>query len=138
MNQDLIMIIISMGFIVAGAKLWEKSSHLLANGRKTNAVIFKNEYRRSSDGGMYYPVVRFLTADKEWITKELDIGYLPAKQEGTKLDVVYDPEDPQTVEIHGSFQLHLLPKVFFLFGIILLIVGVLSYAEIIDLNNFNR
>lgn len=138
MDSSLFMTIISMGLIVVGAKLWEKSSNLLANGRKTNAIIFKNEYRRSSDGGMYYPVVRFLTADKEWITKELDIGYLPAKPAGTELDVIYDPEDPQTVEIYGSFQLYLLPKLLVLFGIIFLIVGVLSYAEIIDLQSFNK
>ena len=117
-------------FIIIGAKLWQRGNHLLANGKKTEAIIFKNNYKRSgSGGGMYYPVVRFTTDTNEWITEELNIGYSSAKPEGTKIEVIYDPEDPTTVEINGSFQLEVLPRIFVAIGLIGLILGLIDYLE---------
>jgi len=136
MDGDLIIALISGVFIVLGAKLWQKNNYLIAHGKKTEAVIFKNNYKRSgSDSGMYYPVVRFTTETEEWITQELSIGYTPAKAEGTKLEVIYDPEDPTHVEINGGFQLIVAPRFFVAIGLIGLILGLLDYLELIDIFN---
>lgn len=75
----------------------------MTNGKIADAVIFKNNFHSSRlSGGTYHPVVRFLTDKQEWITQELSIGYSPAKEEGTKLQVIYDPEDPTNVEINST------------------------------------
>src|SRR5882757_5441527 len=89
----------SIGAMTAGILLWQKGNHLLTTGKKAEAIIFKNHYKRGSDieFDAYYPVVRFLTDKQEWITQELSIGYSPAKKEGTKLKVIYDPDDPTNV-----------------------------------------
>jgi len=98
---------VSAIFIVVGAKLWQKGNHLLTKGKKADAIIFKNNFNRTgSDGGMYYPVVRFLTDKEEWITQELSIGYSSAKSEGTKLEVLYDPGDPTNVEVSSTTQVN--------------------------------
>ena len=113
-----------------GVHFWQKSNHLLANGKKANAIIFKNNYKNSTVTGMYYPVVRFLTDKQEWITQELQIGYNPSKKEGTKLEVIYDPNDLGTVEINSTFQLEVLPKLFVVIGLCGAIFGILELLGI--------
>ena len=58
---------------------------------------------------MYFPVVRFLTEKQEWITQELDIGQYPALEEGKKIRLIYNQENPEEVEINSIFRLENLP-----------------------------
>jgi hypothetical protein len=134
MDSEIILLIISGGLLIVGAILWRNGNHLLTNGKKANAIIFKNNFSRSGrSGGVYYPVVRFLTDKQEWITQELNIGYLPAKPEGTKLEVIYDPDDPTNVEINSSAQLEFLPRLFVGLGIAGLVFGTLAAFDIIEI-----
>ena len=134
MDAELIILLLSFGFLIIGTILWQKGNHLLANGKKADAIVFKNNFQSgSSDGGMYYPVVRFLTEKKEWITQELSIGYSPAKKEGTKLQVIYDPEEPTNVEINSALQLEILPRLFVALGIVGLVFGILEYLDVTEL-----
>lgn len=136
MELELITLFISGSFIVMGVYLWQKGSHLLVNGKKADAIIFKNNFDHTdSNGGMYYPVVRFLTDKQEWITQQLSIGYFPAKPEGTKLKVLYDPGDPTSVEINSSFQLEILPRLFVALGIGGFVFSMLEYLGIISTLN---
>ena len=133
MDPELIIIFGAMIFLFVGWKLWQKGSDLLIHGKKSKAVVFKNNYKAiGSEPGMYYPVVRFLTDDKEWITQELDIGQSPAKPEGTKLEVIYDPDDPTIVEINSSFRLEILPRLLVAIGCTGVVLGLLSYLDIIE------
>jgi hypothetical protein len=79
---------------------------------------------------LYYPVVRFLTDKQEWITQELNTGYSPAKKEGTKLEIIYDPNDPQSIQINSAFQLKILPRLLIIAGIVLLLFG---FSELFDI-----
>lgn len=122
---------------IAGILLWQKGAQLLASGKKAKAIIFKNNYSRSNGGhsGVYYPVVRFLTDQQEWITQELSIGYYPAKKEGTELEVIYDPEDPTQVEINSAFQLEVLPRILVIIGFCGLLFGILELMGFTQLIN---
>lgn len=134
MDTELIILTISCGFLVVGVFLWQKGNHLLTNGKKAEAVIFKNNFQSDrSGGGTYHPVVRFLTDKQEWITQELSIGYSPAKSEGTKLQVIYDRENPANVEINSSLQLKILPGLFVVLGTGGLLFGTLEYLDVIAL-----
>jgi len=86
-----------------------------------------------NDMNMYYPVVRFTTDTEEWITQELSVGYSPAKQEGTKLEVIYNPENPTEVAINSSFQLEILPRFLTAIGITGLIIALLEFLEVTQL-----
>lgn len=133
MNTALIIVIVSWAFLVIGIYLWKRGNHLLRNGKKAAAIIFKNNFHPDSDGGgTYYPVVTFLTDKQEWITQELNIGYSPPKSEGAKLQVVYDPEDPTNVEINSSLYLEVLPRLLVAFGIVGLVFGALQYLNVIS------
>ena len=134
MSLELIVLIVSSIFIVVGVTLWLRGNHLLKNGKKADAIIFENNFNStSSDGGMYYPVVRFVTEKKEWITQELRIGYFPAKPEGTKLEVIYDKDNPTNVEINSRTQLEILPRIFVSIGITGIIFLILEYLNITGL-----
>lgn len=133
MDTALIVILVSSVFLIIGAILWQKGNHLLANGKIADGVIIANNFELSPSGGTYHPVVRFLTDKQEWITQELSIGYSTAKEEGTKVQVIYDPEDPASVEINSSFQLELLPRLFVVAGICGQIFGTLEYLDYIQM-----
>lgn len=134
MDTDLIIVIVSLALIVVGIYLWQRGNHLLSNGKKAEAIIFKNNFHPSSSdgGGTYYPVVRFLTDKQEWITQELNIGYSPPKREGAKLQVIYDPEDPTNVEINSTLYLEVLPRLLVALGIVGLVFGALQYLDVIS------
>jgi hypothetical protein len=132
MNSELVILLTSSGFLIAGTILWQKGNHLLKNVKTADAIIFKNNFQSSRSAGLYYPVVRFLTEKQEWITQELSIGYLTAKEEGTKLRVIYDPEEPTNVEINSTLQLELLPRLFVVLGIVGLKFGTLEYLDVIE------
>ena len=133
MNAEIIILLISFGFIILGTMLWQKGNDLSATGKIAEAIIFRNNFKQTRAGGIYYPVVRFLTEKQEWITQELTIGYLPAKPEGTKLEIIYDPQDPTRVEINSSLQLKVIPIVVVVIGVVGLIFGTLEYMDVIEL-----
>jgi len=135
MTGELAIFFISIGAFAIGAHHWQKGNHLLRNGKKTRAIIFKNNCESNESDGIYYPVVRFLTDKQEWITQELSIGYNPAKEEGTKLEVIYDPDDPNSVEISSGIQLKILPRILVIAGILGLILVVLELFNLTQLIN---
>lgn len=137
MFGEIIILAISIVFITVGIFLWQKGNHLLTTGKKAKAIIFKNNYSSGTgtNSGMYYPVVRFLTDKQEWITQELSIGYSPAKKEGIKLEVIYDPDDPSNVEINSTFQLEVLPRILVIIGVFGLAFVVLELLDITQLIN---
>lgn len=121
--------------MIAGVYLWQKGNHLLKNGKKANAIIFKNNFESSESGGTYIPVARFLTDKNEWITQELSIGYSREKPEGTKLQVIYDPDDPTNVEINSPIQLEILPRVFVALGVFGLIFATLMFLDVVTITS---
>lgn len=135
MEPGLVTIIVSGVLILMGIVLWQKGNHLLLNGKKAQAIIYKNVQEGGRSGEVHYPVVRFLTDKKEWITQKLNIGVSPAWPEGTKLEVIYDPDDPTVVEIHSQGYLEILPRMFVAVGVIGLTIGILEYAEVINLSS---
>ncbi|GAB3343217.1 hypothetical protein GCM10027299_58620 [Larkinella ripae] len=94
----------------------------MRHGKKANASIVLNHLK----GRMHYPVVGFLTDKQEWITQELRTGYRPAKREGTKLEIIYDPNDVTRIEIFSFFNLHVLPILLIVIGAIGLLIGIFS------------
>lgn len=130
MDPSLIFLFVASIFLILGFYFYNRAKHLLTRGRKANAIIFKNNYKASKHGGHYYPVVRFLTKRNEWITQELSIGYSVPKDEGSKVEVLYDPMDPTVVELNGRLHLEVLPKIFIGIGFLALLValGMVAYG----------
>jgi hypothetical protein len=123
------LLLLSSGVcLLIGTYLLRRGNHFLKNGKRAEAVIFSNYY----DGDAYYPVIRFLTDKQEWITHQLDIGHLPKKREGKKLQVVYDPEDPTDVQRYSFFMLAILPRLFIALGLIGVMFVALAVLGVIN------
>lgn len=140
MESGLTLCLISGIALILGMILYQKNKPLLQKGKRAQAVIFQNKLDRSVDFNetlsssmMYYPIVKFTTDSNEQITQELSIGYYPAKAIGTKLEVVYDPDDPTNVEINSAFITKVLPALLITAGLIGFIVSILEYTEIINI-----
>ncbi|WP_298757070.1 DUF3592 domain-containing protein [uncultured Psychroserpens sp.] len=131
-DQNLIIIIISFGLLALGLIRWQKGAHLNKIGKITEGIIYNNNYKSSHDGsGMYYPVVRFLTQEKTWITKELEIGFSPSMKQGKKVNLIYDPKDPNNVTFYSELNLKIIPIGLTILGISGIIYGVVRYLEIL-------
>jgi len=136
MDSSLLLIFISLISLLLGVKFWQTGNSLIENGKKAEAIIFKNNFKGAGyQRGLYFPVVRFLTEKKEWITQELSVGQNPPMEEGKRVTVIYDPEDPTTVDIHSTFRLEILPKILVVLGIFGIVSGFLVYLEIIELSS---
>jgi hypothetical protein len=82
------IILFSLIAITVGVILWRRGSRILNSGNKSVATIVENIYSADADGGVYYPVIRFMTDKNETVTKELSIGIFPARRIGKKLSVI--------------------------------------------------
>src|SRR4051812_45345808 len=105
------IILFSLIAITVGVILWRRGSRILNSGNKSVATIVENIYSADADGGVYYPVIRFMTDKNETVTKELSIGFFPARRIGKKLSVIYDPVNPIDVVTYPGLQLAIIPRV---------------------------
>lgn len=139
MDGGIVLVFFSLICLVLGVKLWQKGNLLITTGITTSGIIYRNNFKRGSgsSGGVYYPVVRFLTEKEEWITQELNFGRNPPMQEGAEVTVIYDPEDPTNVDIKSTFMQVIMPRILVAIGITGIIAGLLGYLDIIELQSLN-
>lgn len=130
MNSEWIVIIFSTAALLAGAGLWQKATRLTLHGKKTTAILFSNNYKSSgSKRGLYYPVIRFVTYKKMWITHEMSVGFTPALSPGRKFSIIYNPDDPHELNLNSTFIMVVLPRLLVTAGIGGLFYGLLIYLE---------
>ena len=130
METEWVVIIFSAAALLAGAGLWQKANRLILNGKKTTALLFSNNYKSSgSERGLYYPVIRFVTHNKVWITHEMSVGFTPALPPGKKFSIVYNPDDPHDLNIDSTIIMVILPRLLVVTGIGGLFYGLLIYLE---------
>ncbi|WOK04298.1 DUF3592 domain-containing protein [Imperialibacter roseus] len=127
---ELIILAVSFALLAGGALYWQKSYHLLNNGKKVESTIVGNHFEPSRQGGVYYPVVQFLTDKQESVTQQLTIGFKPKRAEGGKVDIIYDPDDPSNIEIDSTIMIEILPRLLVAIGLCSLIFGLLEILDI--------
>ena len=71
----LFMLVIGVAFTYVGIFQQRKRRKLLGKGTKVDGVVFNLiEGGSTKNSSVYYPVVRFPTAEGEWVTQKYDIG----------------------------------------------------------------
>ena len=109
--------VVGFATLIAGGVLVKSTWALLATGERAEGRVIELEYRRSDDGGSYYPVVRFRSAGGEEITFRSSFGTSPpAFSEGEAVTVLYDPRNPYAGKIDSFSQLWLGPLILGLLG----------------------
>lgn len=115
--------------VVLGIGKLNERRKLLKTGAKVEGVVFSLEKVRGSGKGYYtydyFPVIRYVTLEKEWVTKRYDIGTnSSAYNEGDRVIVIYDKADIEHYII-DNITTKLLGPVCIIIGILLMLgVGV--------------
>jgi hypothetical protein len=122
-------IVISSGLLLAiGIYLWQRAANLISNGKRAEAVIVRNNFNASED--LYTPVVRFQTDKDELMELELNFSVKPKMQEGNKIKIIYDEDNPSDISIDSMLLLEILPRMLVTLGLLGLIFITLELLEV--------
>jgi len=132
-NYDELIMLAGGAFVmVFGIGKLNERKKILAKGVKVEGVVFDIEKNWDMDAGdtssttQYYPIVRYVTTEKEWVTKKYEVtGGLNLYKVGDKVTVVYDPGEIEHFIIDDGKTKWLGP-VFIAVGIAL-ILGAIIY-----------
>jgi len=127
--DELLLIAGGAFLVVLGIGKLNERCKLLKTGAKAEGVVFSLEEEWGvgrERSKLYYPVIRFVTLEKEWVTKRYDIGTNPsAYNEGDRVTVIYDKADIEHFII-DNITTKLLGPVCIIIGV-LLMIGVVIY-----------
>jgi hypothetical protein len=135
MKSEIILLLVSGVLLAVGSYLWQKGSYLLHHGKKAEAIVFDNKTEYSKDATYYFPIVRFKTEENKDVAHELSIGYTSPMLKGTVIKILYDPDDPATVQIDSRSMLELVPRVLVisaLCGLVLVLFEVFELTHLMD------
>jgi Protein of unknown function (DUF3592) len=123
---QLIALFLGIIFIIIGYSQRKKISELIKIGKSAEGVVMRVVYDPDPNfSANYYPVIRFVTADKEWITKQHDVGgELNAYNEGDKLTIIYDPKNPENFIIDDTRSKLIVP-LFIVIGFLAVVFALL-------------
>ncbi|ASU34472.1 DUF3592 domain-containing protein [Mucilaginibacter xinganensis] len=130
-NYDELIMLAGGAFLtVFGFGKINERGKLIKSGVKVEGIVFDIETSLGTgpdtQSTTYYPVIRFVTADKEWITEKYNIGSNPSVYSvGEKVTVIYDITDYKHFLIDNT-QTKLFGAVLIAVGT-LLILGVIMY-----------
>jgi hypothetical protein len=137
-NYDELILLVGGAFLlVLGIGKRNEREKLLKTGFKVEGVVFDIEKSWSVIDGVvddgvsgrnfnYYPIIRYVTLEKEWVTKKYEIGTNPSTYNiGDKVTVIYDAMDIEHFII-DNYQTKLAGLIFIVVGVTL-IMGVIMY-----------
>ena len=107
------------------------STHKFAKkGIEVEGVIFDIAPSNNVDSRAYYPLIRFVTAKKEWITEEYGIStMLGGFKKGQKVTVIYNSDNPKEFFVKSPIT-SLVPIIVLILAIIILAIGVYKLLHI--------
>ena len=100
--RDLTIAVIGIILAVLGYVSRQKTQKLKKLGIKAEGIVFsrerEEEFRidfntQNTFRTSYYPIIRFVTAEKEWVTQKYNVSSFPPYKEGDKVTVIYNPEN---------------------------------------------
>lgn len=100
-------IVIAVGFFFRN-----KAKEMAKDGVQADATVVGNQ--EADD--LSYPIVEFTDQNNEKVRTTLNSGYRPAKNIGTTINIVYDPNDISNIMINSHFMFKTLPVILFVAG----------------------
>jgi len=98
--------VLGLGMLIGGGVFLKSTSDFMATAQRAEGRVIDLEYRRSGEGGAYYPVVRFRGASGEEVTFRSRVGKRPpGYSQGDPVVVLYDPLDPSEAKVESFFEL---------------------------------
>jgi len=111
-----ILSICSLACIIIAAKILLIIKKITKFGAEAEGVIFDLVQSGGSAGNITYPIVRFVTDQKEWITEKSMIGAIPGMyKKGAKVIVVYEIDSPNNFFIKDKLT-YIVPAIILIIG----------------------
>jgi len=126
-------VLVGAVFAVVGVSSLRSAREFRKDAQRVPGVVTDLRYVSSQgqSGGVYFPVLRFATADGRHVDTQGMDGRSPAPARvGQQVLVLYDPANPLGATIEGG-QSGCLLAVFPAVGVVLLVVGVLVLALVV-------
>jgi hypothetical protein len=95
--ENLITIVLGIGIIATGFYGYHYMGRFLDAARQTSGTVVEVVYETGNRKGRIHPVVRFKTVDGSEIVAHSDQHH--NVQRGDTVELLYDPRDPQQIEI---------------------------------------
>jgi hypothetical protein len=96
---------LGVGLLLAGAATFVHTKRFVAGAEHATGTVVDHSSSSTSEGIVYYPVVRFTTAEGRTVEFSSSSGSSSPPDVGDRVEVRYDPDDPQDAELSGFFDL---------------------------------
>jgi uncharacterized protein DUF3592 len=123
---NLITILFGVCFVAAGAFAYAYMDRFIGTGHEASGVVVEVVYETGSRESRMHPVVRFKTADGREVLGRSGQHYNSAV--GQALQLVYDPKNPEHVEIGTLSELRkfrtIVAAICVLSGLVICFIGI--------------
>ena len=122
-----------------GVFLFIRTRIFIGKAQKVKGIVIQMVYSHSSEGGGgYAPVYQFKTVDGQTIVIQDSLSSNPPRfQVGQKIEVLYDPGNPQKARINKWMNLYFAPALLVGLGLIFGGVGmVIVFPQILKMLGF--
>ncbi|MBD2596190.1 DUF3592 domain-containing protein [Nostoc spongiaeforme FACHB-130] len=112
------------GIIIAiDTRSFSKNS-IPAQGTVINVVKHKSRDSKGRSSTIYYPVIKFTANSGKVVEFEAGSGSNPpAYSPGQQVEILYNPQEPESAAIHSWFDLWFLPIMFIGMGSLFVVIG---------------
>jgi len=128
--ESIFIVAISIALLYVAFKFRLSTKKIAKNGTQTEGVVFDIVASNNINSQAKYPLIRFVTAKKEWITEQYNISTLPGLfKKGQKVIVVYNPDNPKEFFVKSTIT-SIAPILAIALAIIILAIGVYKLLHI--------
>jgi len=127
--EVIILIVISIALLYTAFKFRLNTKKILKTGREAEGVIFDFVQNNNMQNQAKYPIIRFITSEKEWITEAYNIAVPGFFKKGQKVIIVYNPDNPKEFIVKSAIT-SIAPVLIILLAIIILTIGVYKLLHI--------
>lgn len=128
--ESILILAVGIALLYGGVKLRLSTQKIGKKGIATEGVIFDIVPSDNADSQANYPLIRFVTAEKEWITEKYSISTMPGfSQKGQKVTIIYNPDNPKEFFIKSPIT-SFVPKLVITLAILILAAGVYKLVHV--------
>ncbi len=109
-------------FLVISTLIRNNLRKMIKTGVEAEGVIFDFAENNNPNDPQRFPIIRFLTTDKTWITEQTNT-YYTGMQKDQRVSVIYNPENPKQFILKTRLTT-IIPLIFAAAGAILLAIGI--------------
>jgi hypothetical protein len=128
--ESVLIIAVGIALLYVAFKFRLNIQKIAKKGIETEGVIFDVVPSKKPDSRANYPLIRFVTTEKEWITEEYSVSTIPGLfKKGQKVTVVYNSDNPKEFFIRSPIT-SLVPILMMILAIIILATGVCKLLHV--------